>query len=106
MSVGRVERLAEDTALHVDLGGLEVCLARSRGRIYALLDECSHEQVPISEGDVAGGRIECWMHGSRFDLATGVPLGPPATRPIRVYPVRVSGGNIEVALPADREAER
>ena len=29
------------------------------------------------EGDVEGGAIECWLHGSRFDLRTGKPDRPP-----------------------------
>ena len=34
-------------------------------------------------------RIECWLHGSRFDLRTGKPTGLPATEPVPVYPVEV-----------------
>jgi len=41
------------------------------------------------------------MHGSRFDLTTGVPSGPPATKPVPVYPVRIIDTGIDVALPAD-----
>ena len=41
------------------------------------------------------------MHGSRFDLTTGVPTGPPANQPIPVYPVRITDTGIDVVLPAD-----
>ena len=34
------------------------------------------------------GEIECYLHGSRFDLRTGEPLGLPATEPVAVYPCR------------------
>ncbi len=71
-----------------------------------MLDECSHGQVELSEGDVEDGYIECWLHGSRFDLTTGVPAGPPATRPVPVYPVRITDGFIEVALSATGDARR
>ena len=37
---------------------------------------------PLSEGDVEGCEIECWLHGSRFDLRTGKPSGLPATEPV------------------------
>jgi 3-phenylpropionate/trans-cinnamate dioxygenase ferredoxin subunit len=96
---GLVGQLDDDTAVQVILAGHRVCLARSRGTVYALLDECSHGQVLLSEGDVEDGFVECWMHGSRFDLTTGVPTGPPATRPVPVYPIRIIGAGIEVALP-------
>ena len=39
-------------------------------------DECTHESVPLSEGDVEDGTIEYWRHGSRFDLRTGAVLNP------------------------------
>jgi len=70
-----------------------------RRTVYAMLDECSHEQGELSGGEVEDGGVECWLHGSRFDLTTGVPTGPPATRPAPVYPVRITGTGIHVALP-------
>jgi len=99
VAAGPLHRLAEDTAVHVELAGHPVCLARSRGAVHALLDECTHGQVALSDGDVEDGQVECWLHGSRFDLTTGIPTGPPATRPVAVYPVRIIGGGIEVAVP-------
>jgi 3-phenylpropionate/trans-cinnamate dioxygenase ferredoxin subunit len=50
----------------------------------------------LSEGDVEGCEIECWLHGSRFDLRTGKPSGPPATEPVPVYAVRVDGDDVLV----------
>lgn len=46
-----VDEVPLDGALHVLLEDLEICLANG-GRFYALLDECSHGQVRLSEGDV------------------------------------------------------
>jgi len=96
---GPEDQLDDESAVHVDVGGHPVCIARSGGLVYAMLDECSHGQVELSEGEVEGGYVECWLHGSRFDLSTGRPTGPPATRPVPVYPVRVSLAGIEVFVP-------
>jgi 3-phenylpropionate/trans-cinnamate dioxygenase ferredoxin subunit len=90
--------LAEDTAVHVDLDGTPVCLARSQGEVMAVYDECSHASVPLSEGDVEAGTVECWLHGSRFDLRTGKPTGLPATEPVQTFPVRVDGDDVLVAV--------
>ncbi|MGH3662760.1 MAG: non-heme iron oxygenase ferredoxin subunit [Micromonosporaceae bacterium] len=65
---------------------------------YAIYDECSHAEVPLSEGDVEDCTLECWLHGSRFDLETGKPTGLPATEPVPVYPVRVHDGGVYVNL--------
>ena len=94
-----VGRLNDDEAAHVDLAGHPICLARSGGVFYALLDECSHGHVELSEGEVEDGQVECWLHGSRFDLATGIPVCLPATQPVPVYPVRTIDGGIAVAVP-------
>jgi len=53
--------------------------------------------VPLSEGEVDGATIECWMHGSKFDLRTGAALNLPATAPVRTYPVRVHDGHVQVS---------
>lgn len=93
-----VDEVPLDGALRVLLDDLEICLVNSRGRFYALLDECSHGQVLLSEGDVCDGVIECYMHGSEFNLVTGRPLGPPATEPVPTFDVRVRDGAIDVGL--------
>jgi len=104
LPVGPLAWLDDETAVHVEVGGIRVCLARSRGAVFALLDECSHGQVALSDGEVDAGYVECWLHGSRFSLTTGRPTGPPATVPVPVYPVRIIKGVVEVALPASQES--
>lgn len=96
---GASDQLKDDEAMHVDLAGYPICLVRSGGSFYAMLDECSHGHVELSEGEVEDGFVECWLHGSRFDLATGIPACPPATEPVPVFGVRANGGGVEVALP-------
>ncbi|HEX3900224.1 MAG TPA: non-heme iron oxygenase ferredoxin subunit [Mycobacteriales bacterium] len=90
--------LAEDAALAVEIDGVAICLARSQGEVLALLDECSHAEVALSDGEVTEGTIECWLHGSRFDLRTGKPIGPPATEAVATYPVRIDGDDVYVAV--------
>jgi 3-phenylpropionate/trans-cinnamate dioxygenase ferredoxin subunit len=70
----------------------------SAGDIHAIDDTCSHANVSLSEGDVEDSAIECWLHGSRFDLRTGEPTSPPAITPIDVYPVKINGGDVFVSV--------
>jgi 3-phenylpropionate/trans-cinnamate dioxygenase ferredoxin subunit len=81
-----------------EVDGLDVAVVRDGDEVFAIEDECSHASVALSEGDVEGCTIECWMHGSRFDLRTGKPLGPPATEPVPVFPVRVDGDDVLVDI--------
>ncbi|GEB51766.1 MULTISPECIES: non-heme iron oxygenase ferredoxin subunit [Streptomyces] len=90
--------LEEDTPLRVELGGVPVSIVRTEGEVYAIYDICSHANVSLSEGEVEDCTIECWLHGSRFDLQTGKPTGLPATRPVPVYPVKIEGDGPEAAV--------
>ncbi len=102
----RLADLGEDQPVHAEVGQCPVCLVLTGRAVYALRDECTHQAVPLSEGEVAGGAIECWLHGSRFDLATGRVLSPPATRPVTVYGVRTDGEDVFVHLGTDGKGER
>ncbi|CAA9354667.1 MAG: Ferredoxin, 2Fe-2S [uncultured Frankineae bacterium] len=93
-----LSELAEDTALRVELAGRPVCIARSGGEVFALADVCSHADVALSEGEVEDGHIECWLHGSMFDLRTGRPTGLPATKPVPTFPVTVEGDDVLVQM--------
>ena len=54
----------------VTVDGVDVALVRDGDDFYAIHDECSHANIPLSEGDLDGCLIECWLHGSTFDLRT------------------------------------
>jgi 3-phenylpropionate/trans-cinnamate dioxygenase ferredoxin subunit len=95
--------LAEDSATRVELDGVPVCLVRTEGEVHAISDICSHADVSLAEGEVDGLTIECWLHGSRFDLVSGRPTGLPATRPVPVYPVKIEGDDVYVSLTAREE---
>jgi 3-phenylpropionate/trans-cinnamate dioxygenase ferredoxin subunit len=85
-------------ALAVALDGQESVLVRDGDDVYALRDECSHASIPLSEGDVEGCEIECWLHGSRFDVRTGKPVNLPATEPVPTYPTQIEGETVMVDL--------
>jgi 3-phenylpropionate/trans-cinnamate dioxygenase ferredoxin subunit len=87
-----------DQALAVDLGGLTLAIARSDDEVFALQDECSHATVPLSEGEVLDCTVECWLHGSTFDLRTGKPTGLPATEPVATFPVELRGEDVYVDI--------
>ena len=93
-----LSELPEEGALRVELDGKPICIARSQGEVFAVSDICSHADVSLSEGDVEDGTVECWLHGSRFDLRTGMPTGLPAAKPVATYPVTVEGDDVLVKL--------
>ena len=90
--------LADDEPLSVELNDEPVAIVKACGDVYAIRDVCSHAEVPLSEGEIDGCTIECWLHGSRFDLRTGKPTGLPATEPVPVYPVKIEDDDVLVAI--------
>jgi 3-phenylpropionate/trans-cinnamate dioxygenase ferredoxin component len=90
--------IPDGAAVRVEFGDEPVCLVNTEGEVFAIRDVCSHQDVPLSEGDVEGTTVECWLHGSRFDLRTGKPTGLPATVPVPVYDTKIEGGDVLVRL--------
>jgi 3-phenylpropionate/trans-cinnamate dioxygenase ferredoxin subunit len=94
-----VEDVPKGSVLRADIDGLAVAVVHAEDdNFYAIRDECSHAAIALSEGEVDGCTIECWLHGSRFDLRTGEPSGLPATEPVPVYPVEVRDGEIHIGV--------
>ena len=90
--------VSRDLPKAVTVGETPVALVLHDGEYYAIHDVCSHANVALSEWEVVGGEIECWLHGSMFDLKTGRPSGLPATEPVPVYPVKIEGDDLYVAV--------
>jgi 3-phenylpropionate/trans-cinnamate dioxygenase ferredoxin subunit len=93
-----LSELVDSTPVKVDVDGLDLAVVRHGDEVFAIEDECSHAAVALSEGDVEDCTLECFLHGSRFDLRTGKPTGPPATEPVPVYAVQVDGDDVLIDI--------
>jgi 3-phenylpropionate/trans-cinnamate dioxygenase ferredoxin subunit len=100
--VASLSDLPVGTVREAVVEGRAVVLASTQDGIFALQDRCSHGAVKLSEGELDGCTLECWLHGSRFDLRTGKPTGPPAFTPVATYAVTVSEDDVfvDIATPA------
>jgi len=87
VSVCKLADLTDSKPRLVRVAGEDIVLVRQGVEVFALSDVCSHADVSLSTGDVTDGAIECWLHGSRFDLRTGQPAGPPAWEPVDTFAV-------------------
>lgn len=94
------EELEVGTVRRFEIGDTALALVRCVGGYHALVDNCSHEDYPLSEGEVEPElcEIECLRHGSTFSLLDGEPQSLPATRPVPVLAVTVEGGEVFVEL--------
>ena len=94
ITVGRAEYAPELQAAG------EIAVARlADGSFAAFDDACTHEECPLSEGELEGEKVVCYCHSSEFDVRTGAVLRGPATEPLLVYETRVADGELQVLAP-------
>src|SRR3954462_2044767 len=98
MSAQNVFPLAEltpDAAKRVVLDGTAIAVVLdSAGEVHAIGDTCTHGDISLAEGFVEDDTLECWAHGSRFDLRSGRPLSLPAYEPVPVFDVTIVGDDV------------
>ncbi|NEV64153.1 non-heme iron oxygenase ferredoxin subunit [Thiorhodococcus minor] len=94
VAVATTDAIPDGKFIKVMAGERPFIIARVNDSFYAVEDNCSHEDYPLSFGCLDGDCIKCSLHGSRFSLVTGDPLDEPADAPIRTYAVKVADGQV------------
>lgn len=95
------DELRDGELIPVEVDGTRVVLVRHAGQFYAVQNNCSHQDFPLSEAgfDPRDEVLVCAWHGGCFDVRTGAAVVPPATEPVETFPVRVSAdGWVEIEL--------
>lgn len=88
--------LVEGKPIAIDVDGVAVCVAKVGDEVFAVADTCTHSEASLSEGEITGTKIECWLHGAEFDLRTGQALTPPATESLKSFKVKRNGNQLTI----------
>lgn len=96
IDVAPVADFPPDSVRTVDAQGTPIAIFNIDGSYHAIEDCCTHEAATLSEGTVVGSEVICPLHEARFSLLTGAAMAPPAYEPVATFPVRVSGGMVQV----------
>ena len=92
-----VADLSVSTAKKVVVDGTAIAVVMdSAGDVHAIGDTCTHGDISLSEGFVEDDTLECWAHGSKFELTTGKPLTLPAYEPVPVFAVEILDGDVYI----------
>jgi naphthalene 1,2-dioxygenase system ferredoxin subunit len=78
--------------------GRDIALFLVEGRVFATDNQCTHGPAKLCDGYIEGLEIECPFHQGRFDLRTGAATLEPASKPIKVWPVKVEAGRVLLDL--------
>ena len=101
VKVATVVDIPVGEATRVSVGTREIAVTNLGEAGFRAIDAvCSHAHYYLDEGevDVDEGTIECWKHGSTFDLETGKPRTLPATVPVQVFPVKIEGDDVMIEV--------
>ena len=79
--------------------GSKIAVFNVGGKFYAIDDLCTHAEASLSDGWVDGHCVACPWHGAEFDLKTGAAMTPPASEPVKNYPVVVDGEDLKIEMP-------
>lgn len=82
----------------VEIAGQSILICNAESGLVAVSNLCSHQNERLECGRLSKKAITCPVHGTRFDLTTGRAMNPPATKPIKIYPVRLVDDWIEVEV--------
>ena len=79
-----------------EVTGTPIVVFNLDGELYALEDQCTHEDFELSAGhfDAAAGQVECVLHGAKFDVRDGRALCAPAYEPVPKFPVKLEHGGV------------
>ncbi len=100
LPLGDLSDLADGEKRFCDVGEYGVVVCRVKGELYALEDNCSHADTPLSEGRLRGYNLTCPLHGTSFDVRDGTHSGPPAYTGVACYRVDVDDDGTAVAISA------
>ncbi len=101
VKVAEVGELPPGEMKMVQVGENQILLANVAGNIWACDNICSHAGASLYEGELDGDQVECPLHGSVFNVVTGVVIGPPAAENLRLFQVNVEGPDILVGPPRE-----
>ena len=97
MSELAFDSLVDSKPVATEVNGTAVCVTRVGDEVFAIADTCTHSEASLSEGEVTGTKIECWLHGAEFDLRTGQALTPPATEALKTFTVKRDGNKVLIS---------
>jgi len=109
MNLCSLSELEDGAARYMVVQGCPFAVVRIGDVVHVIGDTCTHADVSLAEGEVDAeqGTVECWKHGSAFDLRTGAPLTLPATRAVPVVVTNVVADDVvldDVSLAAAIQA--
>ena len=97
-TIANAADIPANKSLAVEHRGLKLLVCNSGGEFVVVENRCSHQDQPLERGRIRNGYIICPVHGMRFRLESGEPVGQLTRVPIRLFESRVVDGAVQVRV--------
>jgi 3-phenylpropionate/trans-cinnamate dioxygenase ferredoxin subunit len=100
ITVAKSKDLAPGQRQCVEVQKFHVVLFNQAGELYAIENVCPHAGLPLADGALANRTLICPYHGYCFDIKTGRNIDYQDDTPVRTFPVRIEGDDLQIDLDA------
>lgn len=97
VKAARVEDIADNAGKAVNVGDQSILICNTKEGFFAVENQCTHQLQELEGGKIRGCFIFCPLHGQRFNLKDGAPIGQLTDKPLKTFPVKIEGGEIFVS---------
>ncbi len=94
----KTNEVEENQTIVVEIEERNIMVTKINGEFYAFENNCTHENIPLTGGEIFDGQIQCPHHGARFDIKTGKATQFPAVMELKTYKIKIDTDDIMVAL--------
>lgn len=85
----------------IEAGVEPILIANVDGEFYAVRDRCGESPLPLAYSSLVDSVLVCSWHSCRYDVRSGARADSSGGDRIRVFPVRVENGMVEVAVSVE-----
>jgi nitrite reductase/ring-hydroxylating ferredoxin subunit len=105
--VASLESLKEKKKMQVTVKYQDILLIYENHHVYAIMDKCPHQGIPLATGMVNGNVIKCKDHGLAISLDSGEVISERQitflrldrySRSVKTYEVSIEEDNVFINL--------
>jgi|SaaInlStandDraft_1057018.scaffolds.fasta_scaffold29377_4 3-phenylpropionate/trans-cinnamate dioxygenase ferredoxin subunit len=93
-----ISEIKESDSKSFNVDDTPVLICHTNKGYFAIENKCSHQTAELEGGKIRSCFIFCPLHGQRFDLRNGKPIGKITNKPLRTFLLKLEEKYIWVNL--------
>jgi 3-phenylpropionate/trans-cinnamate dioxygenase ferredoxin subunit len=89
---------ATQSCVPVIVDDQSLLLVRWHDKFYAFLNNCPHENLPMTGANIEDDELVCPHHGARFCVFTGAVMAPPAFEDLETFSVKLENNKVYIGI--------